>query len=509
MINRGPLRFVTRKRLANIFYPSSFPTVLLTPDSWNDFGYRTSFTAKIYVNQQLVIDLGIVKVLQDRNGETAKLTHLEDSFTQLDDSFCSLGNSLDYYEKLSELDPALSTEFLEAIRDSAVSAKIRDKFETKAGFGDSLLRDPSANAALTYAEFILRKSLPEPEKLVLTYQTRDGSQLTLNFNSIGKLPGRMNALIGYNGVGKTTLLSDLAHVASFETARMQSSISQRQHGKFVGDRPRFPRTVAISFSAFDSFELPDALESVTTDEGKEVHFGYYYCGIRKTTGGPTSAIGLKTESERIDELITLVGDLGTAGRRRSLHTALSILFQEASFERLGQKLDFSHTNWPSDLRLLSSGHQISVSIVIHLAATLQIGSLALLDEPESHLHPPLLAALMKAISYILDVTKSYALVATHSPVVLQEISKSYVHVLRRGGDSRAIVSPGIETYGENLDLLTAEVFNLDATESTYEGVLRALATELSATQIMELFPAGISSQALAVLMQYGVQFDAT
>ncbi|MBW6100166.1 ATP-binding protein [Escherichia coli] len=46
--------------------------------------------------------------------------------------------------------------------------------------------------------------------------------------------------------------------------------------------------------------------------------------------------------------------------------------------------------------------------------------LVLFDEPETHLHPPLLAVLMSALRIVLNEVDAFAIVATHSPVVVQE-----------------------------------------------------------------------------------------
>lgn len=106
----------------------------------------------------------------------------------------------------------------------------------------------------------------------------------------------------------------------------------------------------------------------------------------------------------------------------------------------------------------------------------------------------------------LEKTSSFAVLATHSPVVIQEVPKSCVHVLRRVGEIRRFDKPTRETYGENLGLLTSEVFNLDNTDSSYEGVLRLIAQSMTAKDIETLFEDGISGQARAILMQEGVEF---
>ena len=61
-------------------------------------------------------------------------------------------------------------------------------------------------------------------------------------------------------------------------------------------------------------------------------------------------------------------------------------------------------------------------------------TLVLMDEPEEHLHPPLVAAFIRALSNLLTYRNGVGIVATHSPVIVQEVPKKCVWILRRSGD---------------------------------------------------------------------------
>lgn len=65
-----------------------------------------------------------------------------------------------------------------------------------------------------------------------------------------------------------------------------------------------------------------------------------------------------------------------------------------------------------------------------------------------------------------------AIIATHSPVVLQEIPKSCVWKVLRSREALRVTRPDIETFGENLGVLTREVFSLEVTSSGYHDLLR-------------------------------------
>lgn len=112
-----------------------------------------------------------------------------------------------------------------------------------------------------------------------------------------------------------------------------------------------------------------------------------------------------------------------------------------------------------------------------LVETIEERSLVLLDEPEGYLHPPLLSAFIRALSDLLSNRNAVALIGTHSPVVLQEVPRSCVWKLRRVGANSIAERLEIETFGENVGLLTQEVFGLEVTNSGFHKILQKLAEQ--------------------------------
>ena len=121
---------------------------------------------------------------------------------------------------------------------------------------------------------------------------------------------------------------------------------------------------------------------------------------------------------------------------------------------------------------LSSGHKIILLTITRLVATTEERTLILLDEPEAHLHPPLLSAFVRCLSDLLVDRNAVAVVATHSPVVLQEVPSSCVHMLYRSGTTIDVYRPDFETFGEGVGRLTSEVFKHEVTESGFHRLLR-------------------------------------
>ena len=474
----------------------SYPFVVLAEDNWDDYFFRTLFHPVIHLSEDKRVDLRDVKIL--KRGQPYGRTEIPRSFVQLDESYCSLGQELAYYESLFELEEEVRTDYLIGLRDVAADTSIREQFESEKGFEVSLLRWGPAALALDNALGVLQGVRDNDYRLEFTFHTKFGSNefgTPFRFGKVEGLPGRINAVIGYNGAGKTQLLANLAWVARADLSSRDQNSKVEQYGRL--DKPwlRFGSVVAVSYSAFDTFELP-ASSNVNNQ------FGYTYCGLRRETSGSDTR-GLKDPEDIANDVDAAIARINTRSRREYLAQALLPLREEPSFKRAGYELDLLSTKsaWTQEFKSLSAGHKISVNIVVQLVAALQQRSLVLIDEPEAHLHPPLLAALMKGIGIALDAHGSYAIIATHSPVVLQEIAGCYAHVLRRHGSRNSVEEPEIETFGENIGLLTRQVFNLDNSQSDYVGVLRELASNLSLEEIEILFDQGMSSQARALVMQ--------
>ena len=139
-----------------------------------------------------------------------------------------------------------------------------------------------------------------------------------------------------------------------------------------------------------------------------------------------------------------------------------------------------------------------------LLAWIQPNSLVLFDEPETHLHPNAVASLFLVLSAILDEFDSYAVVATHSPVVIQEIPAKRVLVFERQKDVTEAHALLLESFGESVTELTKHVFETIEVESVYRRTLKKLAQKESVEQVMARFERGLSLNAQAYLLaQYG------
>lgn len=474
--------------------------VVLKRDNWDDFGFKTSFYAKLYRANGELVELGRVKIL--RSGQVEGKTEFDqNSFFSLDDRYCSLGQDIQYYEKLAALPPDEHVMFLRSIRDAATDQEIASAFEGQLGWRTSLLRFGQAEHTLSKARSLFDGTKASTGIASFTHRSSNfHSEINFDFDDSGPLPGRCKTLIGYNGVGKTRLLADLAREISKVGEALETDSS---NGSLV-----FSAVIAVSYSAFDTFELPPVDESVANiftindNSPSNTYFGYTYCGLRRLQDGYASR-QLKSISE-IDEELASAFQLACDRDTTWLEEALEDIGRDPSFGRAG--LDPS--DWigkkvlpKESMDRLSAGQKIVINIVIQLAAHLRTRSLVLIDEPETHLHPPLLAALLRGTQHLLNGFDSFAIIATHSPVVLQEIPAKDVQVIDRFGGKIRVSSPRLETFGAGLGELTKEAFGLDNTVSDYRAVIRDLVRDRDIDEVESLFPLGLSSQVHALVLR--------
>ena len=149
---------------------------------------------------------------------------------------------------------------------------------------------------------------------------------------------------------------------------------------------------------------------------------------------------------------------------------------------------------------LSSGHKIVLLTLTKLIELSEEKTLIIMDEPEMHLHPPLLGSFVRSLSSLLRRVNGVAILATHSPIVLQEVPKECVYKLNRFGEFINVERPTNETFGEEIGILTSEVFGLELTESGFHKLLNeAVNKGYSYEQIIDEFDDKLSRGASSVL----------
>lgn len=497
---------------------SSQPFFLLRSDDWDDFGFTIQFHMSYFNENGEEVHIGKVKILQkstaDRSAGTLnKTTRLDNTFPELEETCISIGQGDRYYKNLHRYLDSQAGDVLAALRDIAWTPSLAADFEPTSGFRNALLRENGAQRARRFGK-ALAQGEDVTTKLSFTYLgSIEGSETAVeasfDFDPKDRLPGRIVGIIGRNAVGKTQFLASLAN----DLAQLSRTSAQRLkeiNKRFPSGRPLFARIVTISYSAFDKFKRPtqeDKSKATTQDgenkgESQQVFGSYVYCGIRNDKG-VLSRAALTAAYRANQERIRTSGEREQSKWARYMQTVLGDLSPQL-LEALQREIQGSSTSEESALAQLSSGQSILAHLITALMAWIQPNSLVLFDEPETHLHPNAVASLFLVLSDILEEHDSYAVIATHSPLVIQEIPAKRVLMFRREQDVTVAEPLLLESFGETVTELTRHLFETNEVDSVYRRTLKALAKKEPAAAVMNRFEQGLSLSAQAYLLaQYG------
>ncbi|MER6314386.1 AAA family ATPase [Streptomyces sp. NPDC001581] len=488
------------------------PGCVLVHDSWDDRGYRTSYDLYYRAGGDIRL-LGQVKIAHTRQrpGPSPLPVGSFSTLSEVDDGqWFSLGQDDLYYDNIKKLGyPQVSMPILAALNDLAlftyteaspdrvqVTLDLAVQYEVTSV---SLLRSVDLGTVVGQFSRIANGGprLTRYRFDYLPYLPGLGTdRLAFAVEPASNPPSNIHVLIGRNGVGKTTLLRKLAQeVVHPGLDPANGTVKFHQ----TGNRPEdhgFVNVVSVSFSAFDRFTpLPETAEPAAATHVR---------------------IGLNDETDQLPKSLQRLTEEFAASVKEVLASQQHLIlwfrclqllnrdphFVDSSFLNLATRLH-SELGDGQELRAafgkLSSGHAIVLLTITKLVEHVAERSLVLVDEPESHLHPPLLASFIQTLSHLLTDRNGVALIATHSPVVLQEVPRACVLKLSRWGHLKA-ERPSIETYGENVGVLTHEVFGLEVRESSFHAAIqRAVADKDTYQDVLDYFGQQLGGEAKALV----------
>lgn len=547
--------------MIEIFPPSSKfikrmkSTFALQIDNWNDYSFMTLYHLyyKHGPDETDVTFIGGVKIL--KMGQTKKdYSLVTEKFERLSPEYVSVGTSLDYYQRLNEIPLNHRQKIIVSLNDVVGNPELVKKFQDEDGWGVSLFRDNQdwpgflQDAGILYAGSF--SALPDIDAQFGFSANKKTEPINFNFSSpepddydgpyrrIGPsrkktlLPDRVVVLVGRNGSGKSTLLSRLARVA-FASPQERKTKEIESLGVLEPQSIGFMRVITISYSAFDSFVVPGSASRDLSQIAEDIENGtgrFVFCGLRDIVAearedlSAAEKIDVKTMFQNdsnfsadrrtstclksIDALAKefgrLVGRIRESDLKELFSAALGPLLGDPSFVELNAQVDDLLDAEPAQAARLfltwSTGHKIALHVVASLVANAKPRSLILFDEPETHLHPPLMAALMHSVRLVLSEQNAFCVIATHSPVLLQETLSQHVRYIRRVGDNLEVKVPDLETFGENVGVITYNSFGLTASSTDYHKILDILVKGCeSLEEIESAFPKGLSAQARAFI----------
>jgi predicted ATPase len=445
-----------------------YPAVVLRRDSWDDFGYKTTVELTYYSSAEAnKVVLGHTKILHISDSEG--YTEFDDSeFLSLSDEYCSLGQSVEYYKSIKDL--GLNSLLID-LKDCATNDTVYERFFELMGFRSSLLRSSRAEKLLKEAKVIFTDKIDiknTKDDFSFNYQTQlinsnHATSVNFNFEEHNILPFRINVLVGNNASGKSQILSNLALTLSGMEIEKQGKVEKQAEDYFFGD------IHVVSYSPFDTFKDISQLNNGKFSKSsiKSGMLPYNFYGIRKLVSiDGKNEVLLKSHTEISKEIRTGYNKIHVQNRR---DVYLNVLKQCLGWSVVKNDPKSVIDNFNS----YSSGQKILVKMITDLLSSVKEDDLILIDEPESYLHPQGVSNFYHCIVKILKETKSFCIMATHSPIIVQETPSKYINILTKVGSNIKAKRPVSETLGQGLSSIINEVFKVDYDDLSFFETLQA------------------------------------
>lgn len=528
---------ITRANKFNVIFKPNRPqlndtmsnTIYVYPEDnkWNDFKYKTHCSYLIKRESSYSISGNILVSIVDKDMERSEYTGLGNIFDDnprvierehVDKLFFTLLPSIsDYRELVKSVGPEKTAEILSSLNDLVFFSKYKKntswlkKSLQSDVFKKSFMRNSEPFFAFHNAADIIRGLEFEEleyisKKLELSFKLdgfKNEHKLTLNFGSSDIVPKRINILIGENGLGKSQSLNQF----------VRSSLQQRGYIRNLIDplsptgRPMINRILAIGTPGETANTYP-------SDSIKNPKLNYKR--LLLTRNGRANSDNMLGNSivklARLDESIGMLDRWDIFIKAIEHALPLDKIFFQISDEN--QELDFISLKmikfgyneerqlkiWSSidnsaDPKIkgddgfypMSSGQLSFFKFALLACLHIENGSFVLLDEPETHLHPSLISDFVTLLDNILEKTGSYALIATHSPYFVREVTREQVHIFKHNRDGFIYIkNPRLKTFGANIGDISYFVFDEDIGNSlSHKTILKLKHKKISYTVLKE------------------------
>jgi predicted ATPase len=383
------------------------------------------------------------------------------------------------YHGVSEANLILkSLSDLVRAKEFSPNSKLPEKARATDVFATAFMRNSESFFAYYSAGSILRGLERESfskisQNLKLNYKLamfENRHEIDLMFEHSSVIPRRVNVIIGKNGLGKSMALRGIAN----SLLKMKGSIDAKlidEKSENETKRPLINRLLVLGTPGETDNTFPNP-------KSKDLRIEYKRISISRTKGklvegpGETLAFLLRDDEElkgrtRFEifydsakeflPLNNIYFELGN-GFSEEIPALMSINdflkpMNEQKKLRVNSMLR-ENTNpqhkIAGKLYPLSSGQLSYLKLSLICARYIENGSLVLLDEPETHLHPDFISGYIDLLDTVLEKTGSFAVVATHSPYVVREVPKDQVHVLSQVGNRIEVLKPRIPTIGADI-----------------------------------------------------------
>ena len=547
--------------------------VTLTATDWDDFGFKTDFT--IWINNLktgIKCGLGTLKVgyKDQKEGWTIKDSRIKNKIlNSLDEDFFSMFSSEDSYNTIWEY----FTDEYKTLSDKNLIQPISNENFIKSNVASLFkgLNEIAFNEILKDDENIVKDQdvfkhsfLRSTSYTSILYDYSDSAKKNegitdflvkiknLEFKSIlnSKPSTNIHAIIGSNGNGKSYILDRI----------VEDYLIHPEKNK------RIRKLIIISFSPFDKLSSYKRFLLDDSFDRKINYIGLKDFYIKISTSDrliveqvknnehlenefyTNFSLAIKKDRELLDKIIYEINKSHPNSLFKEINlNSIFILDVNQDYINFKQKINSDKINYENKeiilknkneleidfinstissekfknetikkFRKLSSGYQMIIYTLTSLIAYLEKGNLVLYDEPEVYLHPPLLLTYIKLLRTIFIEKNGMGIFATHSPILLQELPKNCVKILKGIKENKKInyLSCPVETYGSSITTINNEVFKLETINTGYYSDLlhnckiienefkKTIDNEEKIDKVISLYNNSIGDEGLAIIYDF-------
>ena len=477
------MKFIILK--SNKDLPSSLVnTCILYHNSWDDYGYQVTFNLVYYDKDAHKKKIGLVRIAEKEL--SSGVPSLPKEFKSLGSKFISLGDGLRYYEAIRELNTEIRNNILNSLNDISYNLKLLDDNIKKTVVEVSFLRSTSKFEVQNQFHRVALGGVSLTKYNFSVNLKNSENKIDFNVHPNSAPPTNIHAIIGSNGVGKTHFLSNLIKELTGQDSNPNFTLNKNENDYFTPENEigEFANLISISFSAFDLNEIENINNS-------EIEIDYH--NIRLNASNNDLLDQFSKSLKRCSD--SQKNDLWAKTLKKLESDKIFNEYNIPDYKDLTSK---EISSLKDIFEKLSSGHKIILLSLTKLIEALEEKSLILIDEPETHLHPPLLSTYVRTLSELLTEKNGVAILATHSPVILQEVPKKCIWKFSRSNKRLKAERPIIETFGENVGTLTHDVFGLEVSKSGFNKLISDIIQEKglkSYSEVASIFEKEIGTEA--------------
>ncbi|MEZ8774853.1 AAA family ATPase [Vibrio splendidus] len=521
--------------------PLAGQVVIKQSGDWNDFGYNINATYELclfdnqtFLEGELLIGFLPKVDLEDIGKEHAKLLgNINKALKQQsygdDFIFFTHFPNLQEYRKLVLNMGVKSTELL---LSSLNNILITDNFSYSKGlyekiiesnvFSRAFMRNSESFFAFHNADSIIKGIEFEnysaiSNSISLEFKLNgftNNHKINLNFDSKSLIPSRISVLIGQNGLGKSQSLNKLCRALLKRSEPDTTAIFINDH---TLAQPMINRLLALVSPGEASSTFPG-------EYANSQKLFYRKIDLNRSSGANNRTIGdLFEQLLRSDSYIKENYRIDIFKNSLSKAMDISSLYLKVNDNDYIplEKLNFVDGFTEQGLKIaelvksckqpvikvddnyfpLSSGQLTFVKFALQCCLYIENGTLIVLDEPETHMHPNFIGEFVELLDYLLEHTGSFAVIATHSPYFVREVGRKQVHIFSSDGNNSDVIDisiPRLRTFGADIESISQFVFNEDVEnrltdkifrklkDKTFNSVEKELSEELSLSALMDL-----------------------